>query len=157
MSGKSSRPLVRLTNTQSRLRLSEVKIRRLAVSILRILHHNAELHVTLMSDRRIQSLNRKFHSQNRATDVLAFQIPARWFSRNHGRSFLGEVIISPNQAKIYSKTHDVPFKEELVRYVCHGILHLSGYSDHSKHAQMKMRRAEDRLLRLVTRQINRII
>ncbi len=58
------------------------------------------------------------------TDVLAF---------HHGDTPEGtwiEVVVCVPVAKRHSVRHDVPFEQELVRYVVHGCLHCAGFDDH---------------------------
>ena len=64
----------------------------------------------------------------------------------NGRTFLGEVVISPKRAERYARQFGISFPTELFRYVCHGILHLKGYSDDSARLQNRMRKLENQLM-----------
>ena len=117
------------------------------------------LSLVFISDSAIRHLNQRYLDHPWPTDVLAFP-----FSHSVGgelalqnRSFLGEVIVSPKRAEVYSKRLNVSFEEEFIRYICHGILHLQGYTDKSYSGKTKMRRAEDRLLKIIKRKMNGII
>lgn len=145
MSGKSNHPPVRLVNLQSRLRLSEMKIRHLMVCALEILHQDVELHLTLTNDRQIRKLNREFHGTDRATDVLAFQAPVSRPFQNR-RPFLGEVIVSVERAEKDAKRFGATPDEELVRYMIHGILHLLGERDHTKLRKARMFLKQEKVL-----------
>ena len=120
------------------------KIRRKAVKsfALRLLHDlnykNTKLSIVFMTDAGIKKINEEFLSHDWATDVLAFpfQLP-----------FLGEIIISIKRAQVQAQRFDASFKEELARYICHGILHLSGFKDKKPAQQKKMREKENQLLR----------
>ncbi len=67
----------------------------------------------------IRELNTQYRNINDVTDVLSFNVDAK--------ELLGEIYICPEYIKA---THpEIPFKEEILRLVIHGILHLIGY-DH---------------------------
>jgi probable rRNA maturation factor len=67
----------------------------------------------------IRALNTQYRNINDVTDVLSFNVDAK--------ELLGEIYICPEYIKT---THpEIPFKEEILRLIIHGILHLIGY-DH---------------------------
>lgn len=90
----------------------------------------------------MKRLNRRFLGHNRTTDVLAFS---------------GEVIISPKRAEVQAPLYESSFREELARYICHGILHLAGLRDKTQKQKKQMRNQEDRILELSTKSIQRLI
>lgn len=167
-----------------RWRIRRKALASLARTVLsRIGYRNTILSVVFVSDRRLQQLNHRFLGHPWKTDVLTFpfsDLPpfvsidrmvgggiaptecrrsagTRYSRRGNLRVFIGEILISLERARAQAKRFHVSFNEEVVRYVCHGILHLSGYSDRSLRERMKMRRAEDRLLRFLSAKQKRII
>ena len=141
----------------------QIRLKQLSALALTILKNNklkqTALSLVFVSDSAIKHLNKRYLSHSWVTDVLAFP-----FSNSVGEkfaaqncSFLGEVIISPKRAKVYAKKLNVSFEEELVRYICHGLLHLEGYSDKSHAGKIKMRQTENRLLKPVARKLKGII
>ena len=143
--------IVVVTNFRSGFKIHLKKLGSFTHTVLKNLKFKQiVLSLIFVSDSAIKRLNQKYLNHSWVTDVLAFPfsgtIGEKLALKN--RSFLGEIIISPKRAKVYAKRFHIPFQEELVRYVCHGILHLQGYSDHSHHAKIKMRRTEDKLLKL---------
>ena len=117
------------------------------------------LSLVFVSDARIRHLNQRYLNHRWATDVLAFpysNFPLLSKGLNNC-PFLGEVIISPRRAQVYSRQLGISFAEELMRYVCHGILHLKGYSDDTLRAQALMRREERKLLKALGPKIKGII
>ena len=139
-----------VTNFLREFRIHPKRLSDLVHAILKKLgYRDTSLHLIFVSDAVIKRLNQRYLNHSWATDVLAFP-----FSNCMGapeavctRSFLGEVVISPTRARVNSKRFQVLFVDELARYICHGILHLKGYSDHSHRAQAAMRRAEEELLK----------
>ena len=137
-----------------------IRLKRLEALIQTVLSALGQRHVLLslvfVSDVQIRRLNKRFLKHDWVTDVLAFPFFHR--ARRSGKLlFLGEVIISPQRAKVESRRLQISFCEELVRYVCHGILHLLGFSDHSERSRNKMKREENRLLRLLGDHVERVI
>ena len=75
--------------------------------------------VSFVGDRMMRSLNRSYHNCDCPTDVLAF---------DYGDKF-ADIIISLDTARRNSKTYKTSFKNEILLYLIHGILHLAGYND----------------------------
>jgi len=107
----------------------------------------AELNVCLVSEAAMRKLNRKFRAKDRSTDVLSFpaedrarplgvQCRARKHSSSGGRSFLGDVAISPCVARRNAKRLDRRLGEELRGLILHGVLHLMGYDHESDIGEM---------------------
>ena len=77
-----------------------------------------------------------------ATDVLAFDLrddaDDDWME--------GEIVVSADAARQQGERLGVDAGQELLRYVIHGMLHLSGYDDQTPAGRRRMRDAENRLL-----------
>lgn len=85
--------------------------------------------LTMVDDKIIRALNRKFRKKDKATDVLSF---------SYGdEKILGDIIISEETTRRNAKRFGVTYKVELKRLVIHGALHVLGY-DHGR----KMSHAE---------------
>ena len=128
--------------------------------LLRLGFKHTAISFIFVSDSKIKRLNREYLGHDWATDVLAFPYgnSSRGAKRvNHGRSFLGEIIISPMRARLSSKRFDSLFQKEFARYMCHGILHLKGYSDHSVRARAVMEKVEDQLLKTFASKVKRLV
>ena len=81
----------------------------------------AELSVTFVSDQSIAELNFKYLQRSGPTDVLAFSLGVD--------PIVGDVYISADTARRNARAYEIPLKEELLRLVIHGTLHVLGY-DH---------------------------
>ena len=103
----------------------------------------ARISIILVAAPFMRSLNKKYLSKDRFTDVLSFDLrsPA-------GRSacLFGDVVVSVDAADKASKTHGVPFRQEVCRYIIHGILHLVGFDDGTQAARKKMWKRQEELL-----------
>lgn len=79
--------------------------------------------VAFISQSEIKKINQAYRGQNKPTDVLSF---------THAEDgVLGEVLICYQMAKEQAKKQRIPVREEVIRLLVHGILHLMGY-DHIK-------------------------
>jgi rRNA maturation RNase YbeY len=94
--------------------------------------------ITFIADAQMKRLNRRFTGHQRFTDVLSF--------RYDGEPIVGEVLIAPRQAQRYAAAHGGSYREELARYVVHGLLHWLGHDDRTQAQQLRMRRLENQVL-----------
>lgn len=81
---------------------------------------DARVSITFHSSQRMRALNRRTFGEDRATDVIAF--PMR-----HDSLLVGDIYVCPAMARRSASERGVPVREELLRLVVHGTLHLLGY------------------------------
>jgi probable rRNA maturation factor len=147
-----------LPDPDSRLRVSvvdalgrPVRARALAVWLARTAPRSARGRVTvaLVSDARIQALNRGFRHQDAPTDVLSFPVRERGAKRETRRLepevYLGDIVIARGIAARQARAAGHSLQTELRILALHGLLHLLGY-DHERD-RGEMRRLEARLRR----------
>ena len=105
---------------------------------------DVELSILIDDDKAIQALNRKYRNIDKPTDVLAF--PAQVLDPDTGLTYLGDIIISFDQAKIQAQQcgHDVG--DEIAVLVIHGILHLLGYDHDTVKAKDEMWHIQNEIL-----------
>ncbi len=70
----------------------------------------------------MRGLNRRTFGRDRATDVIAFALP-------HGATLVGDVYVCPAAARASARRYGIGDREEMVRLVVHGVLHVLGH-DH---------------------------
>lgn len=99
--------------------------------------------VLITSSANVQSLNRRFLDQDKATDVLSFPAPAASFDRSRRLKFAGDIAISADIALENAVHFGHSAAEEVKILALHGILHLAGF-DHERD-NGKMARTENRL------------
>ena len=133
-------PEVCVTNAQRRDEVSVAWLARVArCAVARLSVRGAgTLTIVFIDGHAMRRLNRQFAGHIGLTDVLTFRYP--------GELVIGEIVISPEFAKTYSIQHRVPYRQELARYVIHGILHWTGLEDRTPWEQYWMRERENRLL-----------
>lgn len=106
---------------------------------------NAQLTFVLAPDHFLRRLNKKFTTRDMATDVLSFDL----VSDIKNGVLSGDIVVSVDSAARVSKSLRIPFKEELTRYLIHGILHLTGYDDTTVYKKKKMWKRQEELTKEV--------
>ena len=66
----------------------------------------------------------------------------------------GEIFICIDDAVKQARQFRTTWQSELVRYLIHGVLHLVGYDDLTPAGRRAMKREENRLLRMLSRQFS---
>lgn len=80
-----------------------------------------EVSVTCLPADEIARINREYLDRDGPTDVVAFDLG--------GDELLGDVYVCPEVAERVAREEGVELREELVRLVIHGVLHVLGH-DH---------------------------
>ncbi|HEV3414158.1 MAG TPA: rRNA maturation RNase YbeY [Puia sp.] len=102
----------------------------------------AEIHYIFVSDDRLLEINRQFLQHDYYTDIITFPLSER------GQPISGEIYISVDRVRENAREFGSSLKDELLRVIFHGALHLCGYSDKTSPQQGKMRQLEDKYLAL---------
>ncbi|MFM7473400.1 MAG: rRNA maturation RNase YbeY [Crocinitomicaceae bacterium] len=98
------------------------------------------------SDDYLLEINKKYLNHDYYTDVITFD-----YSDNQMVS--GDLFISIDRVLENAKSFQVVAKEELIRVVCHGVLHLVGYKDKTEEEKKVMTSKENEyLLNFVSRE-----
>lgn len=128
-------PAVRVFNRQRRAVPSDL-LRRAARAAGPL---EGPVEITVVDDRGIRAVNRKFLGHDRATDVCTFPAgePRLW----------GEILISAETAAREARRRGLPVARELALYAVHGVLHLRGLDDRTATQRRAMRAAEAAALR----------
>lgn len=90
--------------------------------------------VSLVGNKEIRALNKKYLGRNCATDVLSFNYATRHGnSTRHGgtphgddEDFLGDIIVSTEKAREQALSYGNTYEQEVADLVAHGVLHLLG-------------------------------
>ena len=118
--------VVQVATEQVRIPVARGRVERVVVSVLcaeRV--RDAEVSVTFVTNRRMAVLNRRHLGHTGATDVISFGFaPVAG-----GAPVTGDIYIAPAVARRNALTHGAGIREELLRLVVHGTLHVLGH-DH---------------------------
>jgi probable rRNA maturation factor len=101
---------------------------------------NRDFSVAFVSDRRMRELNKKFRNKNKTTDVLSFPSGGDQFEA--GENYLGDIVISAEQAARQAQENDLSFELEIRQLILHGVLHLCGYDHETDSGEMNARELE---------------
>lgn len=98
------------------------------------------LEISFLNSTDIIQLNKKYLNHKHSTDIITFE-----YSKLDS-CLEGEILISLDNAFDNSKRFRTSFKEELIRLVIHGVLHLLGYKDKRKNEKRVMKMKENLLM-----------
>ena len=142
----------------NRQRARKVDARQLRVITLALLGElqitSAEFGVNLVSDAEMTRVNETFLQHEGSTDVITFdhsELSTRPQTPDPRPNLHGELFICVDEAIRQARRFRTTWQSELVRYVVHGVLHLLGHDDHRAADRRKMKREENRLVRLMAR------
>jgi probable rRNA maturation factor len=122
----------------------------------------AELGIFLVAAPEMTRLNESFLRHAGSTDVITFDYSVaadvrRLTTQKQSEppyvgcyeALNGEIFICVDEAIVQARRFRTTWQAEVVRYVVHGILHLLGHDDTQAAIRRKMKREENRLLRLL--------
>ncbi|MBX3731701.1 MAG: rRNA maturation RNase YbeY [Verrucomicrobiae bacterium] len=134
-------PTLRIHDAQRRRPLPQAAIHRVARAVLEGQGLDADITVHFISPRRSAELNRRHLGHTGATDILTFDLgstPTR---------LSGELFICVEEAVRQAPEFGTQWRQELLRYLIHGLLHLQGFDDREPADRRRMKRREDALVR----------
>ncbi|WP_205508032.1 rRNA maturation RNase YbeY [Longitalea arenae] len=107
-----------------------------------------QLRYIFCSDEYLLEINKQHLQHNYFTDIITFDLSEK------PNAVIGEIYISVDRVKDNAQTYKVPVKQELLRVIFHGALHLCGYKDKTKKEEELMRKAEDKYLQYYSSKAN---
>ncbi len=99
-----------------------------SIKHLKLGDKQVELGLHLILPDRSQELNKTHRQKDKPTDVLSFPLDEHSLEK-YGILPIGDIFICLEVAQRQADEVGIPIKQELVRLVVHGLLHLLGY-DH---------------------------
>jgi probable rRNA maturation factor len=97
--------------------------------------------INFVSTEEIININREYLNHNYSTDIITFNY-------SETKSVIdGEIYISVDEVILNARKYGSDLKEEIIRMVTHGILHLLGYDDKNRTDKFRMKRIEDKLVK----------
>ncbi|MCF7872606.1 MAG: rRNA maturation RNase YbeY [Candidatus Omnitrophica bacterium] len=88
----------------------------------------------------IMELNYNYFKKNTATDVISFPL-----ADDMEPNYLGEVVVSVEEAVLTAKELKLNWQKELLLYIIHGILHLIGFKDQTSKQREEMEQKQQEI------------
>jgi probable rRNA maturation factor len=140
---------------------NQQKIKRINVKIVSLILRkvfylldkpSAQVSVLFCDNDFITRLNKRFFKKSWPTDVIAFPLQDGLDAK-----YLGEIVISVEQAANVCGFYGKKWQEELTLYLIHGVLHLLGYDDTTAKEKKIMDKKQEKILSELLKNNKRII
>jgi probable rRNA maturation factor len=95
-----------------------------------------DLYYIITNDKEMLKINKEFLNRDTLTDVIAFDY-------SEEEKIDGEIYISKDTVKRNANDYKVSLREEILRVMIHGALHLCGYNDKNEAEKRIMRKKEN--------------
>jgi len=117
-----------------------------------LLLERCELAIHLIAAPEMARINQQFLDHAGSTDVITFDYAGE--TTRPPEHVHGEIFICIDDAVKQARQFRTTWQSELVRYLIHGVLHLVGYDDLTPAGRRTMKREENRLLQMLSRQFS---
>jgi probable rRNA maturation factor len=101
-----------------------------------------EINIIFTSDSFLLEINKQYLDRNYYTDIITFDY-------GDGKIVSGDMYLSIERIMENAKELHISIRNELLRVIIHGILHMIGYSDKTKKAKKEMTGKENHYLELM--------
>jgi len=95
-----------------------------------------EISYVFCDDEYLHNINVQYLQHDTLTDIISFDYSV-------GNEINGDIFISVERVQDNAKDFGVPFEEEILRVMAHGVLHYCGYKDKSPEEEQIMREKEN--------------
>lgn len=102
-------------------------------------YKNSEISITLVDDKDIKKINKKYRNIDKPTNVLSFELG--------DDVLLGDIFISLDTVKSEAKRENISVEEHTAHMVVHGVLHLLGYDHINERDANRMESKETSILK----------
>ena len=109
---------------------------------------NIEVNVIFVDETEILRVNEEFLDHHYITDVISFNNERPPFDTGEPWEF-GDIFVCYQVARQNAKTFGHTALQEMMMYVTHGALHLSGMDDHTPEDRAEMDRQAEKIISAV--------
>ena len=100
-----------------------------------------DINIIFCTASKLLKINQLHLNHQDHTDIITFD-------HTVGNIISGDLFISIERVRENARDLGIPFTEEVLRVIIHGVLHLMGYKDKSSASRREMRAKEDQCLSL---------
>ena len=142
---------LRVANRQRTKKINTRLLKQIVAELLAELEiAEAELGIHFVGAKEMARVNWQFLQHEGSTDVITFDHRDCPLPIPHCQlEISGELFICVDDAIQQAKEFKTTWQSEVARYIVHGVLHLTGYDDLKPALRRKMKREENRLVRLL--------
>ncbi len=102
-------------------------------------HAIESLSYTFGNDAFLLKINQSYLNHDTLTDIITFDLR----DETNNKKIEGDIYISIERIKENAKIHNASYKEEELRVIIHGLLHLCGFKDKKDTDKRNMRVLEE--------------
>jgi probable rRNA maturation factor len=145
-----------IANRQRTKKINARLLKQIAGALLAELEiTDAELGINLVGADEMTLVNETFLQHEGFTDVITFDHRnCELRIKNCELKIHGELFVCVDDAVAQAKKFKTSWQSEIVRYIVHGVLHLLGHDDLKPRLRRKMKREENRLVRLLEKKFS---
>lgn len=107
----------------------KINFEKIAQAAVGVVYKDSEVSITLIDDKQIQRINKRYRGIDKPTNVLSFELG--------DDILLGDIFISIDTVIREAKATNISVEEHTAHMIVHGMLHLQGY-DHIKDDEAKI-------------------
>ena len=130
-----------INNVETNYKINENKISKIISNISQTEDKKIDyINFVLVDDKYLNKLKKKYFNQDYYTDVISFNLEDKNYPID------GEIYISIDRIILNAEKYNCSLNSELKRIIIHGLLHLSGYNDITKHEKENMTNLENKYM-----------
>jgi rRNA maturation RNase YbeY len=138
-------------NNKTDFPVSKPEIHGLVHKLKKDLHFKLEsVAINFLTGEEILPINKKYLNHNFSTDIITFNYSGENYTLD------GEIFISLDDASFFADKYKVELRNEVLRLIIHGFLHLVGYDDNTATEKRKMKRIENKLVNKYSNSLTKI-
>lgn len=113
----------------------------------KLARQNIEVNVIFVSEKEILRVNKQYLGHHYVTDVISFNNERPPFLPKEEPWGFGDIFVCYPVARKNAKLFNHTILEEMMMYVTHGALHLSGMDDHDPKDRAEMDRQAEKIIK----------
>ena len=131
------------------LRRTGLYARALEKGLKKSARQNIEVNVIFVDEKEILRVNKQFLNHHYVTDVISFNNERPPFLPKGEAWGFGDIFVCYPVARKNAKKFSHTILQEMLMYVTHGALHLSGMDDHDPKDRAEMDRQAEKIIQTV--------